>query len=238
VANEPVVKAVIFDMDGVIIDTEGAVQTCCQQAAGDMGFDLDEEFYFSELVGRGWADCDVALVTRFGTGFLFSEFKRRFEQRWSTHLRLNGIAVKPGLHEVLAFLASRRIPMAVATSTDDADAKISLQAAGIADNFSVFVTGDQVSRGKPDPEIYLTAATRLGVDARSCVALEDSTAGVLSASRAGMTTLLIPDGDRIPNADALGAAYAVVASLHDAKDVLSKLVDAQRRKPGRSEWRH
>jgi HAD superfamily hydrolase (TIGR01509 family) len=225
------VKAVIFDMDGVIIDTEGPVQTCCQQAAAEMGFDLDEEFYVCELVGRGWTDCDVALLSRFGDAFSASEFRKRFQERWSVHLRLNRIEVKPGFYEVLTFLRSQRVPIAIATSTDDGDAQASLEAAGITERFDVFVTGDQVSKGKPDPEIYLTAAKRLGVDAPSCVAVEDSSAGVLSASRAGMTTVMIPDSRRIPTADALGAAYAVVASLHDVQAVLSKLVAAQPRLP-------
>lgn len=213
-------------MDGVIIDTEGLVQTCCQQTAAEMGFHLDDEFYVSELVGRGWTDCDAALVTKFGAKFSLSDFKRRFDRRWLHQLRCTGIKVKPGFHELVAFLRSRDIPVAVATSTHDGDAQASLQAAGITEQFDAFVTGDQVSRGKPDPEIYRMAASRLGVEAHSCVALEDSSPGVLSASRAGMTTLLIPDGGRIPTHEAVRSAYAVLASLHDAKLVLSGFLDA------------
>jgi HAD superfamily hydrolase (TIGR01509 family) len=217
-------NAVIFDMDGVIIDTERPVQMCCQQAAAEMGFDLDDDFYVANLVGRGWADCDVALASRFGAGFSCSDFRARFQQRWVDHLRSYGIDVKPGFRELLVFLRSRRIPIAVATSTDASDAQLSLRAAGIEEQFDAFVTGDQVSKGKPDPEIYLTAAKRLGIAPEACVALEDSSAGVLAASRAGMTTLLIPDGARIPNAEAINAAYCVLDSLHDAKRLLSELL--------------
>lgn len=217
-------KAVIFDMDGVIIDTEGPVQTCCQQAATELGFHLDDEFYVSELVGRGWADCDAALLAKFGADFSLLQFKARFQQRWANHLESNGIAVKPGFIEVVGFLRSKQIRIAVATSTHDGDAQSSLQAAGVTEQFDAFVTGDQVKRGKPHPEIYLTAAKRLGLEPQSCVALEDSSAGVLAASRAGMTTLLIPDGGRIPTAEARSAAYCVLESLHDAKRILQSLL--------------
>jgi len=86
--------------------------------------------------------------------------------------------------------------------------------------FDAFVTGDQVTRGKPDPEIYVTAAARLGVVPQSCLALEDSSAGVLAATRAGMTTLLIPDNGRMPTPEASNAAFRVLESLHDARQLL------------------
>ena len=172
------VKAVIFDMDGVIIDTEGPVQWCCQRAAADMGFDLDDEFYVAELVGRGWADCDRALLSRYDQHFSLADFKRRFERLWLEHLRSHAIAIKPGFRELLALLRATSLPIAVATSTHAADAAMSLRAAGVTERFDVFVTGDQVTQGKPHPEIYLTAAARLGVAPTECVALEDSSAGV------------------------------------------------------------
>jgi len=221
------VKAVIFDMDGVIIDTEGPVQMCCQRAAADMGFDLDDKFYVAELVGRGWADCDLALLSRYGQDFSLSEFKSRFQQLWTDHLRSHGIEVKPGFRELVAYLRAMGVPIAVATSTHAEDAEISLRAAGIYEQFQAFVTGDEVSHGKPHPEIYLTVAARLGVVPAACVALEDSSAGALAASRAGMTTLLVPDSSRMPTSEAVNAVFRVVASLHDARDILSAWMNAR-----------
>jgi beta-phosphoglucomutase-like phosphatase (HAD superfamily) len=110
------VAGVIFDMDGLMIDTEGPVQSCCQQAATDMGFDLDDEFYVSELVGRGWADCDLALVRYFGSHFSCDEFRARFQQRWQVWLNTRGIDVKPGFRELISLLRDTSIPVAVATS--------------------------------------------------------------------------------------------------------------------------
>jgi HAD superfamily hydrolase (TIGR01509 family) len=214
------VAAVIFDMDGLMLDTETPVQQCCRDAATGMGFDLDDGFYVSSLLGRGWADCDAALVAHFGPGFSLTEFGARFQAQWSAVLAAGSIAVKPGLPELLTFLRSRRIPTAIATSTHADAAEQSLRAAGVCERFDVFVTGDQVRSGKPHPEIYLTAAARLGVEPGSCVALEDSSPGVLAASRAGMTTLMVPDGGRGATAEAMSAAFQVLPSLHDVRHLL------------------
>src|SRR5207248_11157753 len=82
--------AVIFDMDGLMIDTEAPVQICCQTAAAEMGFDLPDEFYVSALVGRGWTDCHTALTAHFGADFSLDEFMERFRQRWSEHRDVHG----------------------------------------------------------------------------------------------------------------------------------------------------
>ncbi|PYR74973.1 MAG: hypothetical protein DMF87_21550 [Acidobacteria bacterium] len=214
--------AVIFDMDGLMIDTEAPVQICCQKAAAEMGFDLPDEFYVSALVGRGWTDCHTALTAHFGADFSLDEFMERFRQRWSEHRDVHGIAIKPGLRELFSFLRSRRIPIGVATSTSRDEADVSLRAAGIHEAFDAFVTGDQVTRGKPDPEIYLMTASRLGVAPEGCVALEDSSPGALAASRAGMTTLIIPDNGRMPTPEAMTAAFRVMESLHDARRLLAE----------------
>ena len=216
------IAAVIFDMDGLMIDTEGPVQLCCQRAAADMGFNLDDEFYVSELVGRGWDDCDAALISRFGLRFSCVDFRARFQHLWAIRLQSQGIQSKPGFQELFTFLRSTQTPMAVATSTHREDAALSLRAARIDERFDAFVTGDEVVKGKPDPEIYLTAASRLGVDPQKCVAFEDSSPGVLAAARAGMTTFLIPDGGRIPTSQAVSAAFRVLPSLHEARPILGE----------------
>jgi HAD superfamily hydrolase (TIGR01509 family) len=218
------VAAVIFDMDGLMIDTEGPVQACCQEAAIGMGFDLDDEFYVAELVGRGWQDCDTALTRRFGPQFLLSDFKDRFQQLWAARLRAGRIDVKPGLPELISSLRAASIPIAIATSTYRDDARLSLQAAGIDGPFDAFVTGDEVTHGKPHPEIYLLAASRLRVDPQMCVALEDSSAGALAAACAGMRTLVIPDNGRALTPQAASAAFRILSSLHEARAMLNEWI--------------
>jgi HAD superfamily hydrolase (TIGR01509 family) len=212
-------------MDGLMIDTERPVQACCLQAAERLGVVLDVEFYERALVGRGWAECDAALLARFGTGFPLDRFKVSFGELWDAHVAAHGISTKPGLHELLTFLKGRLIPFAVATSTHRREAEFCLEKAGIRDRFSILVAGDEVERGKPEPDIYLEAASRLGVAPRQCVALEDSNAGVLAAARAGMLTLMVPDPPRVPSGEAGAAAHAILTSLFEARNVLRQRLD-------------
>jgi beta-phosphoglucomutase-like phosphatase (HAD superfamily) len=215
------IAAVILDMDGLMIDTEAPVRRCCQQAAAAMGFTLDLEFYERAIVGHSWPDSDAALVAHFGPTFPLEDFKARFRGVWGDYIALHGIAPKPGLFRFLTMLETLNLKTAVATSTHQAEADAHLQAIGIRERFSVVVTGDQIEKGKPAPDIYLEAARRLNVPPHSCVALEDSNAGVVAATSAGMTTLLIPDGDRQPSADARNRAFSVLPSLEEAEALVS-----------------
>jgi HAD superfamily hydrolase (TIGR01509 family) len=219
------IAAVILDMDGLMLDTETPVQVCCQQAAAALGFSLDAEFYERALVGRSWPDSDAALVAHFGRDFPLEDFKKGFRVVWGHHVALHGVTPKPGLREFLAMLESRNLQKAVATSTHEKEADGHLRAAGIRERFSVVVTGDQVERGKPAPDIYLEAARRLQVRPEDCIALEDSNAGVMAATSAGMATLMIPDGDRQPSAEARNRAFSVLASLKEAEALVSSWLD-------------
>jgi len=219
------IQAVIFDMDGLMLDTERPVQACCQAAADQLGFELDADYYHQALVGRGWAESDAALMARFGENFPLEKFKASFERLWMTHVKTHGIDRKPGVLELLTILQTRRVPVAVATSTHRQEAELFLTVAALRDRFQVVVTGDEVARGKPQPDIYLEAARRLRVPPDACIALEDSNAGVLAASQAGMLTLMVPDAGRMPSPEARGAAYAVCDSLIQAAMVIGKLLD-------------
>ncbi len=218
------ISAVIFDMDGLMIDTERPVQVCCRQAAAGLGFDLDTDYYERALVGRGCAESDAALMARFGERFPLDQFKIHFEALWTAHAAAHGIDTKAGLHELLTLLEERHVPIAVATSTHRDEADFCLRTAGLRERFSLLVTGDEVARGKPEPDIYLEAARRIGVAPKQCAALEDSNTGVLAASRAGMLTLMVPDAPRMPSAEAREAAYAVLESLRDAVPLITELL--------------
>jgi HAD superfamily hydrolase (TIGR01509 family) len=221
-AMSSVISAVIFDMDGLMIDTERPVQLCCREAASRLGFDLEAAFYDRELVGRGWVECDAALAAYFGPDFSLDRFHATFGDLWAAHIATHGVAIKPGLIDLLNVLDERQIVKAVATSTHRDEAEKHLRVAGLSAHFPILVTGDEVARGKPEPDIYLEAARRVAVPPSECLALEDSNAGVLAASRAGMVTLMVPDAPRIPSSEARDAAAMVLDSLFEVIPFVSE----------------
>jgi HAD superfamily hydrolase (TIGR01509 family) len=215
------IDAVVFDMDGLMLDTEPLYKTAWQQALAELGHVLDDASYL-RFVGRSTEDCESELARQLGVAFPLDTFRSRWPQLWRDCAHANGIATKAGLHELIGFIKEQRLPMALATSSDASFAAFSLDRAGLHDTFDVMVTGDQVARSKPAPDIYLEAARRLEVAPRHCVALEDSEAGILAASRAGMLSLLIPDLKQ-PGKEAVLAAFRVLGSLHEAREVMVNL---------------
>lgn len=214
--------AVILDMDGLMLETESIYKLAWQSAATELGFDLDDDYYLT-LVGQTNPACEAAVVNRFGDHFPMNDFRDRWSRLWRTIVETSGIPTKPGLTELLTFLRESQIPTAVATSSDRDYTGLSLRAAKLESWFHIVITGDQVVNGKPAPDIYIEAARRLGVAAVNCVALEDSDAGVLSASAAGMITVMVPDL-KAPSPQARDAAYCVVASLLDARNQIESLL--------------
>jgi beta-phosphoglucomutase-like phosphatase (HAD superfamily) len=210
----PFPQAVIFDMDGLMIDTETIYHAAWQKAAAELGYTLDQRL-FHDLIGLRTEDCEAQIYASMGEEFPMAEFTARWESHWDNHARTQGIEIKPGLGELLARLETLAMPKAVATSSTWAEAERSLGLTGLAARFPVVVTGDQVANGKPAPDIYLEAARRLGIPPEACVAFEDSSAGALAAATAGMRTYIVPDL-KPPTPDARAAAEAVIASLHDA----------------------
>lgn len=199
-----------------MLDTEPLYKVAWQGACAELGYALDDPSY-AKLVGRPTEDCERELVRQFGAAFPIDRFRTRWPERWHAEVAAHGIQQKPGLREFLTFLDEQGLPIAVATSSEADYAAFSLRHAGLQGRFKIVVTGDQVPRGKPAPDIYLEAARRLEVAPAACVALEDSEAGTLAASRAGMRVLLIPDWTR-PSAPVVRAAFRVCASLNEARE--------------------
>ncbi len=216
------ISGVVFDMDGLMLDTESINRMAWQRAADDLGYALDDEFYLS-LLGRTTTDCESLVLQRCGAEFPMDEFRTRRRRLWKAQVEGTGIAAKPGLLELLSFLEAQRLLLAVATSSHALAAESSLRSAGIRDRFGVVVTGDQVARGKPAPDIYLEAARRLGVESADCVALEDSDSGVHAACAAGMTTVMVPDL-KPPSPESRARAFRVVATLHAARETIEAML--------------
>jgi len=183
--------AVIFDMDGLIFDTEPLYRDAILAAAGDGGHDLPLTFYLS-TIGLPEEAIRALLNERFGTGFDFEGFWTRASKRYYELVALQ-LRLKAGVVELLDLLDDLRLPRAIATSSRHEDVRHHLDAHSLLDRFHAVVAQGDYARGKPNPDPYLNAAERLGVEPAVCVALEDSYNGVRAASNAGMMTIMVPD---------------------------------------------
>jgi HAD superfamily hydrolase (TIGR01509 family) len=214
--------AIILDMDGLMLDTEPISLRIWKEAAVDLGYVLSDELCVG-MVGRTTAANMTRLRQHFGAEFPAAELERSAGARYRAHLEAHGVPRKPGLEDFLSFLDERGLARAVATSTATDLARRKLDQAGVLGYFEVIVGGDQVSRGKPEPDIFLMAATRLGYAPADCVVLEDSGPGIQAAAAAGMRPILIPDG-RTPAAAASRAAHATVESLSAARQIIESFL--------------
>jgi HAD superfamily hydrolase (TIGR01509 family) len=210
--------AAILDMDGLMLDTEPIYHHVWTRLAQDLGFQLGQEVLL-DLTGRNNDECERRIAQALGPAFPLASFQGSWRGRLHAYIRVNGIAPKPGLSELLDLFEAWRVPTAVATSSHRADTNLSLQAAGLEGRFQAVVTGDEIANGKPAPDIYLAAAARLGVDPPACLAFEDSEAGALAAIAAGMQTIIVPDLKQ-PSSSAVAGAYRVLPSLHAARELI------------------
>jgi HAD superfamily hydrolase (TIGR01509 family) len=215
--------AVLFDMDGLLLDTEALYRTAIMGACAELGFPMSDELHLS-LVGCPLDANRIQLETAFGPSFPFEAYVASYRGKFAA-LAVDGIPTRPGAPELLAYLAEAGVPMAVATSTGRPAALKHLTQAGLIDHFRAVVARDDVSRGKPDPEVFLTAAQRLGVDPSLCLALEDSHNGVRAASSAGMMTVMVPDL-LAPTAEMQGLCVAIAPDLHAVQAMLQDRLEA------------
>jgi HAD superfamily hydrolase (TIGR01509 family) len=216
------VTAVIFDMDGLMLDTERIALVVWRQAAAELGFDLTDDVAH-RMVGRTSATNRLMLQMHFGERFSYDALLALADARYRETLERDGVPRKDGLIELLDDLSARSIPRAVATSTARDLARHKLARAGVASYFDVIVGGTDVAHGKPAPDIFLRAAERLGKRPAECVVLEDSGPGIQGASDAGMIPILIPDGGRVPLPETVARAAYVVESLAEARPIIARL---------------
>lgn len=185
--------AVLFDMDGLMLDTETLSLEAWRLASADTGLAVGDDVLLG-MVGLSIARCRDYLTRHFDGDSARAD--RLMAGNALHYPRLIGeapIPLKAGIVELLDALAERNIPRAVATSTRRIMADQKLARTGLAGRFHASVTGDEVTRTKPAPDIYLAAAAALGVDPARCIALEDSNVGVAAALAAGCTVYMVPD---------------------------------------------
>jgi len=217
-----VCRAVIFDMDGLMLDTERLRKQLFERVVAEHGMTLPDDLYL-QTIGRTLRDTRVIFAEQMGVDFPFEALRVKRQKIEHDHIDQHGVPTKPGLEVVLDLLDTRAFPRAVATSSARATAHRLLQVAGVRQRFDVIVGGDDVAHGKPAPDLFLLAAEHLGVGPADCVVLEDSSAGIRAAHRAGMTPILVPDLQP-PADDVRDLAYRICASLHEAATVLVELL--------------
>ena len=214
--------AVILDMDGLMLDTEPISLRAWRQVSRELGHELNDGIC-DRMIGLNLVASKELLIRHFGDSFPADELGRLATARYQEYLEAGGVPHKPGLVEFIRFLDERNIARAVATSTATELATYKLRQAGVLHHFEIVVGGDQVSRGKPEPDVFLMAASRLGHRPIDCVVLEDSEPGILAAVAAGMKPILIPDG-REPSPATRRAAH-VVESLFIARTVIEQMIN-------------
>ena len=215
--------AVVFDMDGLMLDSERAINDCMAQVASELGHDLPASLWL-QMIGGGDGLCRRLLAERIGDAATVELLDRA--QLAYDAIADAGIDHRPGIVELLDWLVARGIPRAVATSTRRPLALRKLAAAGLSPYFDAICTSSDVAAPKPAPDVYLLAASKLGVDPARCLVLEDSPTGVRAALAAGMTPIQVPDM-LVPDDAARALGHRIVASLGDAQRLLeARLVAA------------
>ena len=182
-------SAVIFDMDGVLLDSEPLHYEAVRQILAEQGVEFPIEDYFRYLgttLTSTWDD----LCARYPITMPFEQFEARYNSDVLVQYQA-GAPLISGARELVAQLRDEDIPIAVASSSHREWVEAALTGAGLRQYFQQTTAGDEVSMGKPSPEIYLKAAHKLGVDPTDCIAIEDAPAGVESAKAAGMSVVLV-----------------------------------------------
>jgi HAD superfamily hydrolase (TIGR01509 family) len=216
------VKAVVFDMDGLLVDTETVIFRAMQHAAEGFGGEFPFTT-FQRMVGLQDAASDQIVVEHFGEGFDLVAWSKAVRAHAHEHMAA-GVALKTGVVEILDYLTAAGLPCAIATSSSLAAVQRNLGPGGLVGRFAALITKDVQTRGKPHPEPFLKAAEALHLAPADCLALEDSHNGVRSASSAGMMTIMVPDM-LDPTEEMESLCVRIARDLHEVRELL----EAQRR---------
>lgn len=204
-------KTVVFDMDGVLFDTEALVLSCWKVIGEKYGLSGIEEV-FRMCIGTNSSETRKIVCEHLGVEVDYEKFRRETSYVFRRKVEANGIPVKRGARELLSYLKVNGYQTGLATSSRRQTAEQELEQAGLLKFFQVIVGGDMVTHSKPHPEIYLCACRELGVDPALTFAVEDSFHGVRAAHAAGMRVFMIPDLME-PDEEMAELAYEIYPSL-------------------------
>jgi len=216
------IELIIFDMDGLMFDTEKISFISLRYAAARYGYQINDEI-FRKTIGTNLIRTKDIYLNHFGSSFPIEEIISERVRISEDIIRLKGVQVKKGLYDLLDYLSQSNIKKAVATSTSRNRALNLLKLASIYSNFDYVLCGDEIEKSKPDPEIFLKVSDKLGCSPKKCLVLEDSEAGIEAAYKAGMFPIMIPDMKE-PNDLTQTLIFKKMDSLLDVKYFLEEFL--------------
>lgn len=211
------VKAVVFDMDGLLVDSEVVYCEALTAQAAEMGHDLPMAV-LKRMIGHAWAGSAQVLREHFGDDFDTDRLRDGSVEKFYALGRAE-IALKTGVLEILDHLDAVDLPRAICTSSRRVDVEHHLDAHGLAGRFHAILAQGEYPRPKPNPDPYLKAAETLGFAPQDCLALEDSHNGVRAASSAGMMTIMVPDM-LDPTEEMQSLCVRIARDLHEVRELL------------------
>ena len=185
-------RAVIFDMDGIIFDSERLVLECWEALAVKYQLEGMREAYYP-CIGTNEAKTREIMEAYYGETFPYETFRQESSVLFHERIKREGLSVKKGVRELLEYLKEQNIPVGLASSTRLSVVAQELQQAGLYEYFCAVTGGDQLKHSKPEPDIYLMACEKMGVRPEETYAVEDSYNGIRSSYRAGMMPIMVPD---------------------------------------------
>ncbi|MEM7080131.1 MAG: HAD family phosphatase [Pseudomonadota bacterium] len=213
--------AVLFDMDGTLIDSERLARDCFEAACVEIGATPDLAIY-NRCIGRTGAETRRIVQAGYGPDFPYDAMLAAWERRYYAHVKRRPVDIKPGVEGLLQRLATLAVPLAVVTSSSRDTTETKLELCGLAPYFALLVCGGEAPHSKPDPAPYQLACKRLNVAPQVCWALEDSDNGTRSAVAAGLRVWQIPD-EVAPDAQTLALGHTVAPSADAVLDFVNKI---------------
>lgn len=211
------IQAVLFDMDGLIFDTEGLYKVSWQLAASEQGLVLDDDFYRT-FIGVQDAECERRVVAKFGDKLDLERFKRVRNSDFHAR-RAQGVAYKPGFDVLFGDLKKKGLKCALVTSSALAEVKHHFNGSDYLAQFDAVITSEDVVNGKPHPDCYRMASEQLDIAPAACLVLEDSNNGMRAGLDAGCKAVMIPDLLQ-PSEEVAERAHAVLGNLGDVTRIL------------------
>lgn len=186
------VKCLIFDMDGLMFDSEVIAEKAYKKAAKEFGYEISNDIYY-QLLGRSRTDAYIIMKEIMGAEYPATEINKLAHEFKDAHIQEHGLPTKKGLMELLTYVKQKGILMAVASSSDKSVIEWYLTLAGIDSYFDYIISGDQVAHSKPNPEIFLNVCHHLKVKPEESLVLEDSKSGIMAAVNGNIPVICIPD---------------------------------------------